>query len=385
MRWAADFLCRVDKSAGLDVSPLLPPVMECLEHRVAEVRAGAERCLAAVIACGGLDAVNRCLRDLKPAQLKALRPVCDKAEKAAAAMSAAGGAAAASAPRPEGAVSGEPAAEKAAASKAVAATREHGVEKENSMASVGRKDGAAAAGSAAPAGSRKVAEPAAELEVEVGGGGDGAVKVLRCNGGKEAREKQHGKVKWLLDDAREAEALLEALDRQMAPVSSEEVHAKLFSRDFKKQAEGIRDLVAFVPQNPKVRALSAPLAPGKLLLPLSFCSLSFSLSPRLLLSCSFLACCLSTMRRPPGSAQLIPVAASLPQELTDNLDLVLKMCTLRMTGKAANTTLVLAVLELLRAVFEVRALRSPACARCTPLASMFGQKRAFPTPLIACA
>ena len=41
------------------------------------------------------------------------------------------------------------------------------------------------------------------------------------------------------------------------------------------------------------------------------------------------------------------------QELSDNLDLVLKMCTLRMTGKAANTTLVLAVLELLRAVFEV--------------------------------
>ena len=251
VKWAADFLCRADKSTGLDISPILPSVMECLEHRVAEVRSGAERCLAAVIACGGLEAVNRCLRDLKPAQLKTLRPICDKAEKAAAALSIANPAGAVV--KQEGASGGDSAVPPILPKAVV---REHApIEKEPSLASIGRKEGGSATSSVSGL-ARKVAaqapkadhpEPSDDAEPA----GDVA-KALRCNGGKEAREKQHGKVKWLLDDAREAEMLLEALDRQMAPVSSEDVHAKLFSKDFKKQVDGIRDLVSFIPQNPKV-------------------------------------------------------------------------------------------------------------------------------------
>ena len=42
-----------------------------------------------------------------------------------------------------------------------------------------------------------------------------------------------------------------------------------------------------------------------------------------------------------------------PQELTSNLDLILKMCSLRMTGRSANTSLVLSVLELLRTTLQV--------------------------------
>ena len=245
MKWAADYLSRVDKPPGLDISPILPPVMECLEHRVAEVRSGAERCLAAVIACGGLDAVNRCLRDLKPAQLKTLRPICDKAEKAAAALAGASASA-----KQESASSVEPVA---APSVPKATGRENALEKENSLASIGRKEIAV---SSLAANAHKKAAPvstkADHAEPDDSENPADVAKALRCNSGKESREKQHGKVKWLLDDAREAEMLLDTLDRQMAPVSSEEVHLKLFSKDFKKQVDGIRDLVNFVPQNPKV-------------------------------------------------------------------------------------------------------------------------------------
>jgi hypothetical protein len=293
--------------------------MDCLEHRVAEVRAGAERCLAAIIACGGLDAVNRCLRDLKPAQLKSLRPIVEKAEKAAAALSGAHNGAAGNAEKAEAISSGDNIS--SATAKAVAReTLLPAVEREPSLQSVVRKESTSASTSTGatkkvpPLTARAAVQPEPSEHADDSESGPADIKALRCNGGKDAREKQHGKVKWVLDDAREAEMLLDTLDRQMASVSSEEIHAKLFSKDFKKQVEGIRDLVSFIAQYPKVINLksSSPL-----------CLLIF-----------------------------------FSQELTDNLDLVLKMCALRMTGKAANTTLVLAVLELLRAVFEVRELLS---------------------------
>eukprot|EP00961_Rhodomonas_salina_P172717 2329028-Rhodomonas_salina.5 len=41
------------RESGLDLSPLLPPVMESLQHRVAEVRAEAERCLTAIVGFNG--------------------------------------------------------------------------------------------------------------------------------------------------------------------------------------------------------------------------------------------------------------------------------------------------------------------------------------------
>eukprot|EP00961_Rhodomonas_salina_P276827 3740713-Rhodomonas_salina.1 len=84
--------------------------------------------------------------------------------------------------------------------------------------------------------------------------------------------------------------MLAVLQEQWAGVASEELHAKLFDKDFKRQVEGFRELAAFVAEH--------------------------------------------------------------PQELTENLDLLLKMCTLRMVGKVANMSLVLSVLDLLKVILE---------------------------------
>jgi hypothetical protein len=251
-------LARLDKTSGLDISPLLPPVMDCLEHRVAEVRAGAERCLAAIIACGGLDAVNRCLRDLKPAQLKSLRPIVDKAEKAAAALSGGHSAGAGHAEKPDTPSSSDHTSSLAVVKSVIRESVHPAVEREPSLQSVVRKETSSSASAGVskkipPLTARSAVQPEQSEHADDAESGPADVKALRCNGGKDAREKQHGKVKWVLDDAREAEMLLDTLDRQMASVSSEEVHAKLFSKDFKKQVEGIRDLVSFIAQNPKVK------------------------------------------------------------------------------------------------------------------------------------
>jgi hypothetical protein len=233
--------------------------MDCLEHRVAEVRAGAERCLAAIIACGGLDAVNRCLRDLKPAQLKTLRPIVEKAEKAAVALSNGHNVGGGNAEKPEPSSSGDHISTSTVTKAAVRETVHPAVEREPSLQSIGRKESTSASASAGvskkapPLTARAAVQPEQSEHADDAESGPADVKALRCNGGKDAREKQHGKVKWVLDDAREAEMLLDTLDRQMVSVSSEELHAKLFSKDFKKQVEGIRDLVSFIAQYPKVK------------------------------------------------------------------------------------------------------------------------------------
>ena len=62
-----------------------------------QVRTGAEKCLVSIIRCSGPAPLHKILRDMKPAQLKALKPLCDKAEKAALSDGGAAPAAAAAA------------------------------------------------------------------------------------------------------------------------------------------------------------------------------------------------------------------------------------------------------------------------------------------------
>jgi hypothetical protein len=72
VKWGAEYLSKVDsaKAQNLDLAPVLVPVMECLEHRVAEVRAGAEKCLIAIVACSGPALMQKLMRDMKPAQVR---------------------------------------------------------------------------------------------------------------------------------------------------------------------------------------------------------------------------------------------------------------------------------------------------------------------------
>lgn len=98
------------------------------------MRTGAEKCLVSIIGCSGPAPLHKILRDMKPAQLKALKPLCDKAEKAALAdggapsaaanaaddhPSAAAAAPAAAAPSAKAASAAAPAAKKTAAKEPV--------------------------------------------------------------------------------------------------------------------------------------------------------------------------------------------------------------------------------------------------------------------------
>jgi len=268
-RWLSEYLrARVAPATAVDLSSVLPPVMDSLNHRVTEVRATAEACLTAIIACGGKQLMELHLRDVKPAQLKGLRPLCDKAEKAAAAI--------ASAPLPAADAQAPPTAPEVA--MAPKTSDDKAVPAKRAGAVALKEDKAAAEREAAAAASAAAAEEAEKV-------------VLKSNGAKEAREKKRGNRKWVLSDSKEVEELLGEIKGQMAAHVHEDVMANLFHRDFKKQVEGIKELAEFAP----------------------------------------------------GHAQ----------EVTENLDLLLRLCALRLAGKLANTTVVLSILEFLKSLLDL--------------------------------
>lgn len=264
-KWAADFLSTRDKSDLVDLSPILMPVMDGLVFRVAEVRNGAERCLAAIYECGGKQSVNNVLRDMKPAQLKGVKPICDKAERAAALAT-------------NGAVKE---AVPACTEPVAAAPTEGAVEASEPDVEVVLAKKEKAPKLEAP---EAAAVVDASVEEEHG-------KLLRCNRSKDVREKKYGKTKWVLDDAKEVEDLISSVKDQMAAVCDDQLHGKLFHKDFKKQVDGIKELTTF--------------------------------------------------------------AADHHQEVIDNLDLLLRMSSLRMVQKSCNTSVLLAVLDLLKSLMEL--------------------------------
>ena len=270
-KWAADYLAARDKSDTVDLSPILLPVMDGLVFRVAEVRNGAERCLSVIYERGGKQAINNVLRDMKPAQLKGVKLICEKAEKAAASATAS------AAPAKEVAATVSDAAPEACAQSA---------EVVGEAKAAGGDAGAGSAGGKASKAASLEPTPAAEASTA-----DESGKLLRCNRGKDLREKKNGKTKWVLEDAKEVEELIVLVKEQMEKETEGQLHSKLFNKDFKKQVDGIKELTAFAPQH-------AP-------------------------------------------------------EVIDNLDLLLRMCSLRMVQKSCNTSVLLAVLELLKALTDL--------------------------------
>jgi cytoskeleton-associated protein 5 len=271
-KWAADYLAARDKSEPVDLTPILVPVMDGLVFRTAEVRNGAERCLSVIYEGGGKQAINNVLRDMKPAQLKGVKPICEKAEKAAASATTS------AAPTKEvAAISIESPPEAGApGAEVVGEVKPTGADVVSSSA-VGKANNKAAS-----------LEPAPPVEVSAA---DEHGKLLRCNRGKDVREKKNGKTKWVLEDAKEVEELIVLVKEQMEKETDSQLHAKLFHKDFKKQVDGIKELTVFAPQH--------------------------------------------------------------AAEVIDNLDLLLRMCSLRMVQKACNTSVLLAVLELLKALTDL--------------------------------
>ncbi len=158
-------------------------------------------------------------------QLKTIKPFCDKAEKLAISTSTAQPQAA-TASAAESTNTAPTVTEDAACVPQLAKTAEP---VRASVATTGvLKRGSAARASEAAA---KEAQQAPAPEPQPAGE-DALIKVSNS---KEAREKKYGKVKWVLDDPKEAEAHLQTVCEQMEPIMSPGLHAGLFSKDFRKQ------------------------------------------------------------------------------------------------------------------------------------------------------
>lgn len=217
-----------------------------------------------------------------PTQLKTIKPLCDKAEKLAAALPTAS--------------TSTPAVAAIAAAETTPGPAPIQISEEPTLSPPPLKESKTEpVHTSAPAGVLKKTCPLRTSEPVVSVAAvqldEGAEEpVMRASVGKDAREKKHGKMKWVLEDPKETEGHLHTVSEQLEPILGASVHAALFARDFKKQIEGLKELSAFVVDH--------------------------------------------------------------HAELISNLDLVLKMCSLRFAGRSANTSVVLAVLELLRTTFQ---------------------------------
>jgi len=105
------------------------------------------------------------------------------------------------------------------------------------------------------------------------------------------REKRHGKFKWILDNAKEVENVVQGMSEPMLQCIDADVHSKLFSKEFKKQVEGVKIV---------------------------------------------------------GNSLEMQM-----EEVIDNLDMILKFSSLRLVGKGNNTIVVLAILDFLRNLFDL--------------------------------
>jgi hypothetical protein len=153
--------------------------------------------------------------------------------------------------------------------------------------------------------------------------------------GKDVREKKHNKIKWVIDDQKEVANYLNDVSAMMEHSTSPALHAGLFCKDFKKQ----------------VRLVDAPTFRATC----AMCNILHS--PHTMRQTA----CTKYTTPDPSTANIAQVDAikelsafipSHPDALTSNVDLVLKMCSLRLMGKGSNTSVSLAVLELLRTTLE---------------------------------
>ena len=74
-----------EEQASPDLSPMISPILSCLQDRNADVRKSAQACLPMIIASAGYEAVVHKSADLKSAQRQAIMPMIEAHRGAAAA------------------------------------------------------------------------------------------------------------------------------------------------------------------------------------------------------------------------------------------------------------------------------------------------------------
>ncbi|KAF7730601.1 Microtubule-associated protein, microtubule dynamics during spindle orientation [Apophysomyces ossiformis] len=71
------WLSTVEEPSTADLSPLIAPLLSCLQDRNADVRKSAQACLPAIVASAGYDAVIQKTSDLKGAQRQTVMPMIE--------------------------------------------------------------------------------------------------------------------------------------------------------------------------------------------------------------------------------------------------------------------------------------------------------------------
>jgi hypothetical protein len=353
-KWAADYLA-ARKSEPVDLSPILVPVMDGLVFRTAEVRNGAERCLSVIYQGGGKQAINNVLRDMKPAQLKGVMPICEKAE-----MDALGARisevimaveVAESASTPSNPVNGAswptatPMEEASATSTPTHQGLRHvsheGVSIDSAPPAAERKPhltprrstgllGPPVASPHGPVGiARHASSPSlvrsscpSVIPATPGGLSETLEWLLKRNRGKELRLRKYlvaigAKAKVVGEDAREIEEMLTSLQDSLAPVAHPQLLSALFSKDVKRQVEGLR-LLSDACQG---GACDRVVDQGG--------------------------------QREDGGL----VKGEVVDSILDNSDLVLRLCSLRIAAAQRGPCVILGALTLMRALFHVLAAR----------------------------
>lgn len=140
-----------EEESSPDLSPMISPILSCLQDRNADVRKSAQACLPMIIASAGYEAVVHKSADLKSAQRQAIMPMIEAHRGAAAAATAAPAAAPTPAAQPKRATASAASEERSIGKSRLAPRKKPGLQapRASGIASPGSASAAAAAAAAA--------------------------------------------------------------------------------------------------------------------------------------------------------------------------------------------------------------------------------------------
>ncbi|TMW65550.1 hypothetical protein Poli38472_008192 [Pythium oligandrum] len=252
LAWTAEHLKACDR---LDLSSLVAPTIQCLMDKSSEAREKAQLVLAEVIKSVGKDSVltNGC-RDVKPAQMRTLKPLIEKAAEAAAESANAARAAAAQARAAAPVqVPESPAPAESAPPQLPGSAGPSRLSRMNSAPSRPGAPGGIRSQLARPGGSFhggdvSAPEPASHDEPSASAGW------LRMNNGKSSRLAKGQFNKWIFDPISQTEmaSRKSEIDAEWRPYLSPEFHAKLFAPSLEKgMMAALDDLMVVISNQPQ--------------------------------------------------------------------------------------------------------------------------------------
>ncbi|GAA6034227.1 hypothetical protein JCM8097_003793 [Rhodosporidiobolus ruineniae] len=260
-----------DATVGIDLAPLAPGVLSCLEDRNADVRKSATAILPVIVSRAGYGTVMDAVAKLKPASKSTVLPIVEAARSAGPAAAAAAPPPAAAPSRPAAA---RPAPSAAKPAPAAPATAPAALSTSTSRPPSGLSRPTAkplrtatpaaleepAAPSAVPsrlaaprsrpsisglrsAAARTPAPPAAPASPTLGGTKEAPFRSADPNPKLLRHKKETGSLRWIVEGTPRSDQV-DWLAQQMAPQVSAALHAQLFSTDHSAERDFIAGLTA---------------------------------------------------------------------------------------------------------------------------------------------